>query len=245
MGEERPGRETGALIRLHIVVEGQTEESFVNEVLALELGAHGIFIDAHRMTTGRKHGSTFRGGWDSYKKLQRDLALWMKQDQSPDARFSTMVDLYGLPLDFPGYEDCRLIVDPDERVECLEDHLGRDVNEQLGGDWAHRFIPYIQLHEFEALLFADPRRFLAAFPEADVVIERLQEIRAKCGGPERIDAGDTTAPSKRILQLLPEYSKVVSGVVIVKQIGLGILRQECPHFGKWIAKLLDLAPHAT
>ena len=76
-----------------MVVEGQTEEVFVNDLLAPELGACGIFIDAHRITTGRKHGRLHRGGWDSYAKLLRDLVLWMKQDQSAESRFSTMVDL--------------------------------------------------------------------------------------------------------------------------------------------------------
>ena len=209
-------------------------------MLAPELGARGIFIDAHRITTGRKHGRAYRGGWGSYKKLQRDLALWMKQDQNPDAHFSTMVDLYGLPADFPGYEACRAIADPDQRVECCEGHLVRDVAAQCGDHWAKRFIPYIQSHEFEALLFADPLKFLAAFPEAGTVIERLRQIRTECGGPERIDDGEDTAPSKRVLQLLPEYAKVVSSIVIVKHIGLETLRQECPHFGRWIDRLLDL-----
>ena len=92
MGKERARREALTLIRLHIVVEGQTEEAFVNDVLAPELGGHRIFIDAHRITTGRLHGNVYRGGWDTYKKLITDLVLWMKEDRAPDAWFSTMVD---------------------------------------------------------------------------------------------------------------------------------------------------------
>ena len=80
MGEERGGREAGALIRLHVLAEGQTEEGFVNEVLAPELASHDVFVDVHRITTGRRHGRVFRGGLVKYEHLARDLILWMKQD---------------------------------------------------------------------------------------------------------------------------------------------------------------------
>lgn len=237
MGKERLGRETHPL-RLHVVVEGQTEEGFANEILAPELGTHGIFIDAHRITTGRKHGRLHRGGWDSYTKLRRDLVLWMKQDRGEDSWFSTMVDLYGLPDDFPGYQACAAIADPRKRVESLEEYLTRDVKERLADDpVAERFVPYIQLHEFEALLFSDASKFLAAFPEGIAAVDRLQAICTECGGPENINDGDDTAPSKRILEVLPEYIKPVSSLLILRQIGLPTVRRECPHFDGWITRL--------
>ena len=224
-------------------MEGQTEEGFVNEVLAPEVGAYGIFIDAHRITTGRKRGRPHRGGWDSYTKLLRDLVLWMKEDQRAESRFSTMVDLYGLPDDFPGYAACATIVEPWRRVECLEEHFTRSVEERLGDNViSRRFIPYIQLHEFEALLFSDPSKFRIAFPDQNAAVDRLQAIRTECGGPEDIDDGETSSPSKRILELLPEYVKPVSGLLVVKQIGISNLRRECPHFDRWIARLLQLVP---
>ncbi|MBV8357675.1 MAG: DUF4276 family protein, partial [Deltaproteobacteria bacterium] len=168
------------MIRLHIVVEGQTEESFINEVLAPELGLRDVFIDAHSITTGRRLGRAFRGGWNSYGKLLRDLSLWMKQDQNDDSWFSTMVDLYRLPNDFPGYDICQAISEPKRRVECLEDRFACDVREQFGDSIiSRRFIPYIQLHEFEALLFSDPDKFLYAFPDAGSAIEELHAIRVR------------------------------------------------------------------
>ena len=109
------------MIRLHVVVEGQTEEGFINEVLAPELGSSGVFINAHSITTGRRHGQVFRGGWDSYGKLSRDLSRWMKQDLNSDSWFSTMVNLYRLPNDFPGYDLCQGIPEPRKRVECVEE----------------------------------------------------------------------------------------------------------------------------
>ena len=73
-----------ALIRLHFVVEGQTEEAFVNTVLAPELGGCNVFADARRIETGRRHGRLFRGGLVTYQHLARDLTLWMKQDQNAE-----------------------------------------------------------------------------------------------------------------------------------------------------------------
>jgi Domain of unknown function (DUF4276) len=233
------------LIRLHVVVEGQTEEGFINEVLAPELGSSGVFINAHSITTGRRHGRVFRGGWDSYGKLSRDLSRWMKQDQNNDSRFSTMVDLYRLPNDFPGYELCRAIPEPRKCVECLEEEFARDIREQFGDSLiSQRFIPYIQLHEFEALLFSDPDKFLDSFPDAGAAIAQLHAIRARYGGPEDIDGGEATAPSKQILEVLPDFVKAVSGILIAKRIGLATFRRECPHFDGWIAKLLQRANQA-
>ena len=163
----------------------------------------------------------------------------MKQDQNNDSWFSTMVDLYRLPNDFPGYEACRAIPEPRKRVECLEEQFARDVREQFGDSLiGQRFIPYIQLHEFEALLFSDPDKFFDSFPDAGAAIAQLHAIRARHDGPEDIDGGETTAPSKRIQQILPDYVKSVSGILIAKRIGLAEFRRQCPHFNQWVMKLL-------
>jgi hypothetical protein len=108
------------MIRLHAVVEGQTEESFVNTVLAPEFGSRNVFMDSHCVTTGRENSRACRGGLNKYQHLKTDLARWMKQDRQPEAWFTTIIDLYALPEDFPGFEDCRRRSDPTERVECLE-----------------------------------------------------------------------------------------------------------------------------
>jgi hypothetical protein len=200
------------MIRLHAVVEGQSEETFLNDVLAPELGAKGVFLDCHCITTGRRRGRIDRGGIAKYQKLKTDLVLWMKQDRHPEAWFTMMVDFYALPDDFPGYQDCVGRGDPIRRVECLEERLRNDLQDR-------RLIPYIQLYEFEALLFSDPRQFEIAFPNAPATIEQLLAIRSECSTPEDIDDSPEFAPSKRILKLLPDYRKPVAGPLILKQIG--------------------------
>jgi len=234
------------LIRLHAVVEGQTEEGFLNEVLAPELGRHGVFADARRIATGRRHGRLFRGGLLKYKHLARDLVLWMKEDQGTDSWFTTMIDLHRLPADFPGRVTLPTNLSGYDRVARLEAELGRDIAERLQElPVRQRLIPYIQLHEFEALLFSSPRGFLEAFPGNQFAVNQLTAIRAQFQNPEEIDDGPDTAPSKRILDILPDYQKPVAGLLIAQRIGLAAIRSECRHFDKWLTRLLALAHAPT
>ncbi len=152
----------------------------------------------------------------------------MKQDSSWDSWFTTMVDLYRLPSDFPGVTQSRGIVDPVNKAEFLEERFSSDLNHP-------RFVPYVQLHEFEALLFSDPQCFLIAFPSMGTEVADLGAIRRQFQTPEHIDEGDP--PSKRIGKFLPEYVKPVSGPLIAKHIGLAKLRAECRHFNQWLERL--------
>src|SRR4051794_37800122 len=105
----------------------------------------------------------------------------MKEDDNSDAWFTTMVDFYRLPRDFPGYQKCFERPTARERIECLEWRLALDVSEQFDhGAAALRFVPYIQLHEFEALLFSNPLAFLHAFPDRASEVEQLNQIKIDC-----------------------------------------------------------------
>ncbi len=225
-------------MRLHFVVEGQTEETFVRNLLAPELGVRGIYCDAHRVTTGRRRGEVYRGGVVSFAHLRRDLERWMKQDAGSDSWFTTMVDLYKLPSDFPSIAESRRIVDPIKKVELLEQSFGLNMDHP-------RFVPYVQLHEFEALLFSGPMSFSIAFPAIGTQLSELEAIRRGFQTPEHIDEGEDLAPSKRILGILPDYNKPVSGPLIAQQIGLAKLRQECHHFDNWLTRLEEPSKAAT
>ena len=200
-------------MRLHFVVEGQTEETFVRDLLTPELAPQGIFCDAHQVTTGRRGARVYRGGLLLFRHLRKDLDLWMKQDSRLDSWFTTMVDLYHLPSDFPGIAESRQVADPIEKVEFLEARFGSDLNHP-------RFVPYIQLHEFEALLFSRPQDFSFAFPSIGTELVDLEGIRNQFQTPEHIDEGDNTSPSKRIRNVLPGYVKPLAGPLIARQIGL-------------------------
>jgi hypothetical protein len=242
VGEERGRREALTLIRIHVLAEGQTEEGFVNEILAPALAAHDIVVDVHCITTGRHRGTVFRGGLVNYEHLARDLTLWMKGDQNEDSWFTTMFDFYGLPSNFPGLGTLPPTLDAPDRVAVLEAGLYKDITSRLAAlPVSQRFIPYIQLHEFEALLFADPEAFLEAFPDSRHAVMRLSAIREKFLNPEDINDKPLTAPSKRILDLLPDYQKPVAGLLIAQRIGLAAIRAVCPRFDAWITRLESLA----
>lgn len=139
MGEECFGRSPVSCIRLHVTAEGPTEASFVKNILAGHLALSHVFADARTVLTSKdkKAAKEYRGGLVSYQKAKADIQTWMKEDNRPECRFTTMFDLYALPDDFPGYAEAKRKTDPYERVKILEDALGKDIRDR-------RFIPYIQ-----------------------------------------------------------------------------------------------------
>jgi hypothetical protein len=218
--------------RLHFIVEGQTEETFVNRVLVPHLATQLIWGKARCVMTSRKRSIIYRGGLRSYAQAKKDIVLWMKEDQNPDAFFTTMFDLYALPSDFPDYDVAKRLENPHERVARLEEAMGQDINHP-------RFIPYLQLHEFEALLLADPQKMEWEYPEHNRAIYNLLQMAGGFISPELIDDGENTAPSKRIIREIPEYEgmKASAGPLTAERIGLPVLRGKCEHFSGWISRL--------
>ncbi len=226
------------MIRLHVTAEGKTERIFVKQVLAPHLAQYDIVADARSVLTGRDRRASreYRGGIGSYKKAREDILTWLKQDNHRDCRFTTMFDLYALPNDFPGYLEARE-KDPYERVRVIERSIKQDIMNAL--DIQHEVIPYIQLHEFEALILADPQQLRWEYLEHDHPIGNLISMVGD-ENPELIDDGPTTAPSKRIIAEIPEYDKATAGVAVAEKIGMDTLRQKCRHFDEWITRLEQL-----
>ncbi|MDE0465105.1 MAG: DUF4276 family protein [Caldilineaceae bacterium] len=223
-------------VRLNFIVEGQTEETFVNQTLKPHLSRFSVGVSARVVTTSKNRGAKNRGGLSTYPKAKRDITLWTRQDKNPDVRFTTMFDLYGLKADFPGYNTAATKADPYQRVRALEAALGHDIS-----DW--RFIPYIQLHEFEALILTDPRQLASQFDNCDEGIARLETMVSRFTSPEHVNDNTDTAPSKRIIREIPEYQgrKASAGPIVTAKIGLSTLRSKCAHFAQWLDKLESLA----
>jgi hypothetical protein len=223
--------------RLHIIAEGRTEETFVNATLRHHLAQYNVFADVRCVLTGRKDGKLFRGGMTNYTKARNDILRWLNEEKSnTDVAFTTMFDFYALPIDFPGYDTASNGKDPYHKVSIIEDSFARDINDR-------RFIPYIQLHEFEALLFVNPQMLEIEYFEYPKAIAEIQKVTEKYGNPELIDQGLETAPSKRIIRAIPDYAnnKATVGPMIAHEIGIKTLRQSCPHFNDWLKKLEQLA----
>jgi hypothetical protein len=221
-------------IRINIVTEGQTEETFVRDVLEEPMAWKLLGLTPRSVETGRHRGQIFRGGLRTYAKARGDIVRWLNSD--PTAYVTTMFDLYGLPADFPGRSDASLLGDPYRKAELIECHLAEDIAND-------RFIPYVQLHEFEGLLFSQ----VAAIDEALALISprsrlrELEEIRAAVNSPEEINDDERTAPSKRLLALHPGYDKPLFGSLIAQRIGVDKIRSQCPHFNAWLSRLEALA----
>jgi hypothetical protein len=186
--------------------------------------------------SGRKHGRVARGGGRHYAPMRRDLGNLLRQDAHADARFTTMFDLYALHEGFPGWDEAeKQRHAPAERVRTLERAFAHDV-----GDG--RFIPHIQLHEFETILLSDPSQFALVYDNCAVGIAALQTAVAAAKSPELVDDGPTTAPSKRIISHFPQYQdqKTVIGVDLADCIGLAKTRSLCTHFDGWLKTLEEL-----
>ena len=214
--------------RVNILVEGQTEESFVRDLLVPHLANFQVWLTPGIVETRRG----FKGSAVSYEKIKRQVRLWCQKDST--ARVTTLFDLYGLPNDFPGVAQWNAALSPQAQITALEANLAADVGQA-------NLIPYLQLHEYEALLFSD----LSAFSYADVpprAIAGWQSELAQFSGPEEVNNSPATAPSKRLIARWPAYakSKPHYGVLLASKIGLPTIRARCPRFNDWIAQLEGL-----
>lgn len=230
MGEKLVGRKTKLMRKVHILVEGQTEETFIKSIIQTHLYSFNIFLNPVIITTKKtKSGKKFKGGIISYQKVKNELEKLLK-DSSAIA-ITTMIDYYGLPDDFPGYSsvyngNCY------EKIAYLTEKFREDINHP-------RFLPFITLHEFEAFLFVSPFEIDQRFPDISIINE-LTKISNNFTSPEEINDGEKTHPSARIKLLINRYKKVVDGIIIAQKIGLEKIRSKCNHFNQWLEQLEQL-----
>jgi len=210
------------MIRVNVFVEGQTEETFVRELLYDHFQQQNIYLNPILVRTS----STGKGGVVSYEKIKPQLNRKCLRDSS--AFVTTMFDLYALPKDFPGKNSLPHTNDPFQKAEYLEQEMGRDIGHQ-------NFIPNLLLHEFEGLLYSNPQAFLGWFDQN--IVDILQSERDSFSSPEHINESLITAPSKRIKKCCPIYDKPLHGSLIAMDIGLDVIRQQCQHFDKWLTRL--------
>ena len=220
------------MTNVYIICEGPTEVRFVKNVLAPNLGNRQLFL--HPVTIG---GQRSKGGNVTFDRLYMNVRRQLYNNRQ--SYCSTLVDFYGLDSDFPGVELASTRSSHSAKADAVVDGLLAELHERVDPDPLLRFIPYVQMHEFEALLFSAPSAFAAAVGQAESSSE-FATIRAGFETPEHIDDSPDSAPSKRILKLLPGYEKPLMGEIAAKTIGLENIRNECPLFDAWLAKLKNL-----
>lgn len=220
--------------RVHVIVEGQTEEAFVNQVLGPALWQHEVLLDAKLLGT-----SGHKGGNVSYLRVKRDILKFLQEDRT--VYCTTLIDFYGRKREFPG-ETSSPALPAVQLVERIEQKILGDITREIPEFRPDlRLIPYIQLHEFEGLLFSDPAKLATAIRQTHLN-KAFQQIRDQFENPECIDEGPETAPSKRILQFYPRYQKPVDGILAAQSIGLTAMRAQCPHSDEWVTRLESLEP---
>lgn len=217
--------------KIVILVEGQTEEVFIKNLLAPYLSDIGIFLTPTILNTKIvKGGNNFKGGIISYSQVKGDIE---KLVRDTSIYVTTFFDYYGLPDDFPGYETKAEFPDPYVKIRHIEGEFAKEVNH-------HKFIPFIQLHEFEALLFSDLKGFEHYYSDNGQIMQSLQDVTNRFSNPELINDDPKTAPSKRIESIIPKYRKPLMGGSIASQIGIDTIIGKCTHFSEWVEKLKEL-----
>lgn len=227
-------------VRLHITAEGQTEEAFINRVLKEHLRLFQVETNVRCLSINKGARRYHKGGILDYGRTKKDIHLWMKEDDNPDSYFTTMFDFYALPDSFFELIDELENREPYQLVHKLETNIHEDF------DTHPRFVPYIQLHEFEALLLADIQKFDWEFIEHSASIRELNKECSQFKSPELIDHRKEHAPSKRIIRHIPEYRwrKASAGPIIASKIGLDVIRTQCRHFDEWLTKLESMGQEA-
>jgi len=212
---------------IYILGEGPTEEEFINNVIRPYLAAREIYdVRCILMQTSPGH----KGGDITYARYKHNAANLLKREK--DILVTSLIDFYKLRTDFPQYSHSLTIKDKIKRVTFLEEAITKDLNQP-------RFIPYIQLHEFEGLLFSssDGFDFLPDIPEQSR--KELNEAVNLHDNPELLNDGGQTAPSKRLERLIPGYQKPYHGPLIAEINTMDKIMTRCERFKSWIETIVN------
>ena len=208
------------MIRVCIICEGLTEVEFVNRCLEPYLRPSGV--SAYGTVLSAKSGR-HRGGNVTVGRLAKKISLHYSEAD----RVTTLVDFYG-------FKDRAAR----SRVELEADILAGVASSTRGYD--PRFVlAYVQMYEFEGLLFTEPQAFEEVLDGWNDYTKRaLEAVAQDFTSPEEINDSPETAPSKRILRIFEgAYSKTEHGPDIAESIGMDAIRAKCPAFNEWVGKL--------
>ena len=212
---------------LNIIVEGPTEREFVTQCMKPYFEDRNIF-NVRPIGIETKPG--YKGGDVRYEARFKPHIKRTLQGKE-DMIVTSLIDFYKLRADFPKYSEAQKIVDKAQQVAFLEQACADDIDDS-------RFVPYIQLHEFEALLFTKWAGF-ADFPIPEANKRAIQKIIAEFPNPELINDRPQFAPSERLKSLIiPKYEKPFHGNYIALENGFDAILEKCPRFKNWVDTLV-------
>ena len=216
--------------RLIFIVEGETEKEFVENLLVPRFNNEFGFYDIRCFKTKRS-----QGGVSKYSYLKEDVLRVVNES---DAIVTTMFDFYMIPKDTPGYPEAKSKLNHLQQVELMERSIYQDIIESCIGKRIC-FLPYLELHEFEAMLFSSDAGINEYFKE-EADLKMFYSIQKSFPNPEDIDNGPMTAPSKRMEKIIPDYEKPLYGNCMAMSIALDVIMDKCPHFRSRITGLTNL-----
>ncbi len=222
------------IIEIVAIVEGQTEQIFIRDIITPFLATKNIFLTPIILS---KPGQ--KGGDVKFSRAKNDIERHLKQ--RPDTFLTLFIDYYGIRKGWPGRDipqDEKRALSTYQKAQRVNDATMYEVC-QLFDDYGpdRRFIPFIAMYEFEALLFSDSH-ILAE--KLQVSKKQIDNILNECGEPENINDSPISAPSKRLESLSNRFKKTTTGITIAKEIGLQKIRAKCPIFNEWITKIEQL-----
>ncbi|MYH02093.1 MAG: DUF4276 family protein [Nitrospira sp. SB0675_bin_23] len=213
------------------LVEGPTEKIFVKALLSPYLARAGVYMTSTILTKPGQNGGDVR-----FSRAQNDIGRHLKQRK--ETWLTLLIDYCGIKSDWPGYQESKRNTQHMSKARVMNEATRKRVNELFGDqDSERRFIPYVSMFEFEALLFSDAE-ILAQ--KLNVRLRDVEKILSRCGEPEKINDKSQTAPSKRLAVLSDRFKKTVTGINIAREIGIDKMRGSCPIFNEWITKLENL-----
>lgn len=217
--------------RLLLYVEGQTEELFVNRILRHHLAAFGVQVERPVIAITRARPTERRGGFVNWEAVDRDLRTLFATRPESDIRFSSLLDVYGLPSQVPGFPGPSTGSRSTMEVDAIEVALAAHFGEP-------RFVPYLQRHEFEALVIAHPPAIDAVAPACTASLRTIVHPTASAASAEDINDGPDSHPSARLAQAIPDYldRKASYALFILLDAGLSQVRSRCPRFNAWLER---------
>lgn len=208
--------------RLVFLVEGDTEVIFVHRLVIPYLYRLGFSnpMNAQKILTNRKLNQ--KGGNVNYQYLRNDIQRTLAQG---NVIVTTLLDFFRLPTTFPGYTT------NSDQIAIIENKMAAEFNAPSD------FIPYIQRHEIEALMFCALDGFEIVVDDARC-LQQLQNIITAYPNPEDINSSPDKAPSKRLAALF-HYDKIIDGEMIMEAVGVDKMLEKCPHFSQWMEKIIS------
>ena len=213
-------------IEIIAIVEGKTEQIFIDYLLKPYLAEKNIFITA---TLASKSGQS--GGDVHFERVKNDINLHLKHRNY--TYVTTLIDYYGTK-EWPGFEQIRQGATPKQISDIINSETKKQIVKLFSENEAERrFIPYMAIHEFEALLFSDSSILSS---ELRIDQKEVDKVLEKCGEAEAVNNSPETAPSKRLNKWSSngKFKKTTTGILIAGKIGIEKMREKCPLFNNWL-----------